>query len=219
MSRTISSGHASGITLTNTADNSVIITPSGIITKDAGSQAALSATSGHSWTIDNASLISTTNADGGVGLFTGSLCSAVTNAVITNELGGAAVNDGTVQGGSSGAILLGTNVANRVVVDPGAVFIGKIACCCGTRKLGVRDGSAASVGTLNSAGITNFTTSQFDADTSSTVTGNTTAAARAAGTLSAGRGTNQCGCTIRGVGVVYGTSFVLTVTNAGSIAR
>ena len=84
-------------------------------------------------------------------------------------VGGAATitNAGTINGNTGNAVLLPTGFQNRVIVDPGAVFVGTVnggTAVDATLELA----SSASVGTLSGFGtqIVNFGTVNFDSSAS-----------------------------------------------------
>ena len=263
MSRTISTTYATGITLTNTANNPITLTSAAKVTNNSGNYGALYAEPGaaNTWTIDNSGLISGGSFTGGI--YLGSFSRTVANGVIINESGGTIAGDiytifvngkasitnksgGTITGLSnqamylnglstvvnSGVIIdagniaiyaksggtftnqaggtisgltdgirlnaLGTvtnagtikarqanqyavrfntiNIANRLIVDPGAMFVGEVKGGTGVIELAIGNGSAASLGSFSSIGITNFNTLQFDSGARWTVTGDTSAA-------------------------------------------
>jgi hypothetical protein len=80
------------------------------------------------------------------------------------------VNAGTIIGSSYAVRSAGDGLANRLIVDPGAVFIGNIYGGGGVLELA----STARAGVLSGLGtsITNFSTLQFDAGAAWTVSGN-----------------------------------------------
>jgi Hint domain len=93
---------------------------------------------------------------------------------------GTVTNAGTIIGSKAqyGAVDFASNAAsNRLIVDPGAVFSGKIISQANsTNVIELAAGSGAgSLSGFDGSGITNFATLQFDAGTDWTVTGNTAA--------------------------------------------
>jgi hypothetical protein len=84
-------------------------------------------------------------------------------------------NAGTIEAANTAGLAVGFdhNGGNRLIVDPGAVFVGRVAGGTGTLELA----SAASVGTLSGFGtsITNFSTLAFDGGAAWTVVGNASA--------------------------------------------
>jgi hypothetical protein len=85
---------------------------------------------------------------------------------------GTVINEGVIIGSSTDAVYFAADSAsNLLIVDPGAGFDGAIYGGTGKLELAVGNGSAASLGTFGSGGITNFSTLQFDAGSKWTVTG------------------------------------------------
>ena len=89
---------------------------------------------------------------------------------------GTLTNAGTIEetGGFNAVYFQDATTANRLIVDPGAVFVGTVNGGTGLIELA----SGASAGTLTSfatTGFTNFTTLQFDAGSQWFVKGNTSA--------------------------------------------
>jgi len=95
------------------------------------------------------------------------------SGIVLNN-GGRVVNAGTIIGTIGDAVdFAKTSPANQLVVDPGAVFIGKVVGGTGFIELA----SATSAGTLSGfdgTSITNFSTLEFDAGAKWTVSGNAT---------------------------------------------
>ncbi len=93
---------------------------------------------------------------------------------------GTVTNAGTIIGtnASYGAVLFDTNVGtSRLIVDPGAVFSGKIISLANSTNV-IELASGSGVGTLSGfdgSGITNFATLQFDTGVDWTVVGNSLA--------------------------------------------
>jgi antigen 43 len=93
---------------------------------------------------------------------------------------GTVTNAGTIIGTNAryGAVDFDSNAAsNRLIVDPGAVFSGKIISLANSTNV-IELASGSSAGTLSGfdgSGITNFATLQFDTGADWTVTGNTAA--------------------------------------------
>ncbi len=198
MSRTISLSYSSGITLTSAGDNPVYVTGTISSTSTAALGAALYSNAAVDWTITNSGHItagnygirlktdggSVTNNSGGTitGLRTGvaieSQPGTVTNAgtiggqnyygvdltagsTLTNQGGG------TISGGMD-AVLFHAGSPNLLVVDPGAVFTGKVD---GGNTIGAANvstlelASGATAGTLTSLGshYVNFANITVDA--------------------------------------------------------
>ena len=150
---------------------------------------------------------------------------------------GTVVNAGSISG-SSDAVQFAAGFANRLVIDPGATFIGTVT---GSNTLGAGTSSTlelasgVSAGTLNGLGpkYLDFTQIIVDSGATWTLTADTLAAGYAiydAGTLTntgtiasavtLGAGavlTNQSGGTIGGQSGIYGAGLV-TVANSGVIA-
>jgi hypothetical protein len=133
---TISSSYTSGITLTQAADNPVLVT--GTITVGAG--IALYGAGGIAWTLTNAGLLRSEGAGPsggyGVSLAAGGSVTNQANGTIYGYQGGVritggagtVINAGTIAGSGSGADAVGlaAGYANTVVVDPGASFVGTV---------------------------------------------------------------------------------------------
>jgi len=87
---------------------------------------------------------------------------------------GTVINAGTIEGGNGVAISFGGSYADRVVVDPGAVFIGTVNG--GTAASTLELASAASADTLTGLGIqiVNFGSIAFDTSADWFIAGNTT---------------------------------------------
>ena len=88
---------------------------------------------------------------------------------------GTIVNAGLIAGPGVDAVLFAaTSAANRLVVNPGGAFNGKVAGGTGTLELG--SGAASVLGTpFGASGITNFSTLQFDPGARWTIRGDTSA--------------------------------------------
>ena len=90
-------------------------------------------------------------------------------------LGGAGTvtNAGAIKAASTNAyaVQLGAGAGTKLIVDPGAVFVGKVAGASGTLELA----SAVSAGTLTATGFTNFSAVAFDAGSQWTLAGSSTA--------------------------------------------
>jgi hypothetical protein len=84
-------------------------------------------------------------------------------------------NAGTISGPSFSVLFGTTSTSNRLIANPGATFAGRIGGGTGVLELAAGNGSAASLGTFGSGGITNFSTLQFDPGANWTVVGNTSA--------------------------------------------
>ena len=84
---------------------------------------------------------------------------------------GTVTNAGTIAAGSTSAyaVELGSGGGSRLIVDPGAAFIGKVYGGNGTMELA----SAASAGSLTVTNFTNFNTIAFDTGAQWTLTGST----------------------------------------------
>jgi hypothetical protein len=93
---------------------------------------------------------------------------------------GTVTNAGTIIGTNAayGAVLFDSNAgSSRLIVDPGAVFSGKIISLANSTNV-IELASGSSAGTLSGfdgSGITNFATLQFDTGADWTVTGNSAA--------------------------------------------
>jgi hypothetical protein len=87
---------------------------------------------------------------------------------------GTVTNAGTIIGGTGGAVGFGmASSANKLIVDPGAVFQGGVNGGTGTLELA----SAASAGTLTATNFTGFNAIKFDPNSQWTLAGSTTALA------------------------------------------
>jgi hypothetical protein len=111
-------------------------------------------------TVTNRGTISGAGGSGGVALFKP----------------GTVENAGLISGPSNGyaARFVTASSSNRLIVDPGASFAGKVGGGTGTLEL-TSASSAGNLGNFGSSGITNFSTLQFDPGAQWTVTGNTSA--------------------------------------------
>ncbi len=128
---------------------------------------------------------------------------------------GTVTNAGTIIGGTGGAVEFdATTAANRLIVDPGAVFTRGIYGGTGVLELALGDGSIGSLGSFDASGITNFQSLVFDTGAKWNVVGNTSAGGL--GTLAiAGFGANDT-IDLTGFAAVTETfaSNALTLTNA-----
>ncbi len=144
---------------------------------------------------------------GNVGLASGGAVTNQASGTIAGAAAGVNVNGagtvisaGTIEGGNGVAIVFGGSYADRVVVDPGAVFIGTVNG--GTAASTLELASGASAGTLTGLGTQFIKFAQVTVD------------AGANWTL-AGSDTNASGATLTNSGSLAVASYLL---NAGSIA-
>ncbi|HTI02912.1 MAG TPA: Hint domain-containing protein [Acidisoma sp.] len=152
-----------GGTITNTASGSVIGTYDGI---DVGAGTA---------TVTNAGYIY--GYDLGVGLYGGGIITNLAGGVIASVTtgvavdGGTVVNAGTIDGTATGkAVVFGTGLTNRLVVEQGASFVGSVTGGGGGSVLEL---GAATSGTLTGLGgqVTGFNTIVFDSGDSWSLAG------------------------------------------------
>jgi hypothetical protein len=161
MSRTISSSYSSGITLTNAGDDPVLVT--GTIDTAAGN--ALYGTTPVVWSITNQGTIETGDAGlSGISLAAGGSIGNAAGALISGYYGvaitggpGVLLNAGTVESTSpsGAAVTFSGGYDNRLIDDPGAVFVGAVR---GGNKVGAPSvttlelASGATTGTLAGLG-------------------------------------------------------------------
>ena len=133
-------------------------------------------------TVANAGIITapTTNANSrGVLLQNGGIVTNISGGTISGGVGvlllgiGTVTDAGTIEFGSTTGIALdfSSSGANRLIVDPGATFVGEVLGGSGTLELA----SALSAGTLTAAGFSGFNIVDFDAGAQWTLAGSTTA--------------------------------------------
>ena len=207
-----------------------------------GAQAAIRI-AGASGTVVNSGQISSSG-NNGVTLAAGGSVTDLSGGGITGSVMGVAIagaagtvtNAGTIAGTGGTAVSLAAGFANRVIVDPGAVFTGKVsggntlsAATSSTLELA----SAASTGTLVSLSTRyiNFAQVTVDTGASWSLGGADTLAGKATmvnygtlnGVLTANAGsvlTNASGATLTSSGyavLATGGSGTFTMINAGSI--
>jgi hypothetical protein len=134
-------------------------------------------------TINNSGTI-TSSFDDGIGLFAGG--SVVNNAggVVNHgtisgqygvyyEVAGTVENAGTISGTSFAVDFTASSSANKLIVDPGAVFNGNVNGGGGSMELTAGTGS---IGLIGSSAFSNFTTLTDDANALWTLTGANTMA-------------------------------------------
>ena len=80
-------------------------------------------------------------------------------------------NAGTISGGTYAVNFTQSQAGNRIIVDPGAVFVGEVTDGDGVLELAVGDGSAGTLGTFGATGITQMGTLEFDPSAKWTVIG------------------------------------------------
>ncbi len=161
MSRTISSSYSSGITLTNAGDDPVLVTG----TIDASTGNALFGVTPVAWSITNQGTIETGDAalsgislaaGGSIGNAAGALISGYYGVAITGGPG-VVLNAGTVESTAPNgvAVAFSGGYDNRLIDDPGAVFVGAVR---GGNKVGAPSvttlelASGAATGTLAGLG-------------------------------------------------------------------
>jgi len=152
-----------GGTITNTVSGSIIGTYDGI---DAGVGAATVTNAGYIYGVEL-----------GVGLYGGGLITNLAGGVISSTAigvtvnGGTVVNAGTIDATATGkAVVFGTGLNDRLVVDSGASFVGSVT---GGGNGSVLELGTATSGTLTGLGgqITGFNTIAFDSGDSWSLVG------------------------------------------------
>jgi hypothetical protein len=88
---------------------------------------------------------------------------------------GTVVNAGTISGVSSNEFAVALSNGDRLIADPGAVFIGAVNGAWRGGGSTLELASAASAGTLTATNFTNFSTIEFDTGAAWTLAGATTA--------------------------------------------
>jgi hypothetical protein len=129
--------------------------------------------------------------------------------------GGTVTNAGTITGGgtSGTAVLLATGVTNKVIVDPGAVFIGTVSG--GTPSLSTLELAAGGSGTVTGFGsqYINFGTLAFDPSSNWVVKTSPAVSSAIIDGFGAGETIDVAGFVATHSTTVSSTDFVLT--NAG----
>jgi hypothetical protein len=170
-------------------------------------------------TVVNAGSIGSGNTGSGTGIYLQG------GGSVTNQSGG------TISGGSD-AVKLGAGTANRLVIDPGAVFVGTVdgGNTIGSTVISTLElASAASAGTLTGLGtqFVDFADVTIDAGASWTLSGTVSGIGTLtnAGTMGSGVTlgvaasiTNQSGGTITGQDAIDALTNPVTVANAGILA-
>ncbi len=86
----------------------------------------------------------------------------ISSMVAIRGAAGVVLNAGTINGDGSAAVTFGGNYANRVVVDPGAVFVGGVDGGGALSTLELASGTSVGMITNLVGQFTNFGTIAFD---------------------------------------------------------
>lgn len=197
-------GRAGGISITNQSGGYIGGSYQGI--------------SGGTMTVVNAGTISGGSASG-IWLGGGSVTNQIGGSIKGGSFDGPAIggygaltvtNAGTIDGGTVNAVQFATGVTNRLVVDPGAVFIGGVdgGNTIGAGSVSTMELAGTSAGTLSGVGtqFVHFARTTVDADASWTLTGANTLAA---GTTLTNAGTlTMLGATVSDAGVVINNGLI-----------
>jgi VCBS repeat-containing protein len=203
-----------GGSVTNAASASVAGGPMGVeITGSAG-------------TVVNSGSITATGTAGlavclsGGGSVTNAVSGSISGSAAGVELlsGGTVTNAGTIKGGSGTAVSFAGTASNRLVVDPGAVFDGKVIGSTSASNI-MELASAGSIGTLSGLGTSfaSFGTVMVDSGASWTLTSGNTIAAGAtlvnSGTVMLSGGTLTDSGSLVNNGAIVLAPGTLTVAN------
>ncbi len=134
--------------------------------------------SGPTDSVTNYGVITNTGSKGIVGLNSLSVVNGAGGTISGSAVGielhasSTVTNAGTISGGTYAVNFTESQAGNRIIVDPGAVFVGKVTDGYGVLELAAGSGSPGTLGTFGATGITQMGTLQFDPSAKWTVIGN-----------------------------------------------